>query len=119
MPGVLDEASPLATASHAIAGQGPQGSSARATRAAPLVLREMDAMAEGKQAILEVLDQKALLLPARVHEALDANGRVKYYLSLLQLACAYADTPDAPPVDLSSERERLHIDEPELDGIGG
>jgi hypothetical protein len=74
-------------------------------------------MAEGKQAILEVLDQSALLLPARVHEALDANGRVKYYLSLLQLACAHAGAPDAAPVDLSSERERLHIDDPELDGV--
>jgi uncharacterized protein Yka (UPF0111/DUF47 family) len=74
-------------------------------------------MAEGKQAILEVLEERALLLPACVHEALDANGRVKYYLSLLQLACAHADMPDAPPVDLSTERERLHIDDPELDGI--
>jgi len=74
-------------------------------------------MAEGKQVILEVLDQSALLLPARVHEALDANGRVKYYLSLLQLACAHADAPDAPPVDLSAEREHVHIDDPELDGI--
>ncbi|HTQ41482.1 MAG TPA: DUF47 family protein [Polyangiaceae bacterium] len=74
-------------------------------------------MAEGKQAILEVLDQSALLLPARVHDAIDANGRVKYYLSLLQLACAHADAPDAPPVDLSAERERLHVDEPELDGV--
>lgn len=74
-------------------------------------------MAEGKQAILEVLDQNALLLPARVHEALDANGRVKYYLSLLQLACAHADAPDAPAVDLSGERERLHIADGELDGV--
>ncbi|HEX8794919.1 MAG TPA: DUF47 family protein, partial [Polyangiaceae bacterium] len=75
------------------------------------------ATTEGKQAILEVLDQNALLLPQRVHEALDANGRVKYYLSLLQLACAHADEPDAPPADLAGERERLHIGDRELDDV--
>jgi uncharacterized protein Yka (UPF0111/DUF47 family) len=72
---------------------------------------------EGKQAILEALDQGEVLLPKRVHEALEANARIKYYLSLLQLGCAHADMPEAAPVELSAERTRLGVDEPELDEI--
>jgi uncharacterized protein Yka (UPF0111/DUF47 family) len=71
---------------------------------------------ELKHTILEALDQRALLLPEQVHEALEANARVKYYLSLVQLACAHADEPDAPAVYLADERERLGIG-PELDAV--
>jgi uncharacterized protein Yka (UPF0111/DUF47 family) len=76
-------------------------------------------MTQSKQAILQVLDEKALLLPERIHEAVEANGRVKYYLSLLQMACAHADAPDTPAVELSGERMRLGIDEPDLDAVVG
>jgi uncharacterized protein Yka (UPF0111/DUF47 family) len=69
-----------------------------------------------KQTILEAIGQRALLLPEQVHEALEANARIKYYLSLLQVACAHADAPEAPAADLSSERARLGI-EPELDAV--
>jgi uncharacterized protein Yka (UPF0111/DUF47 family) len=72
---------------------------------------------EPKRTILEALDQRALLLPERVHEALEANARVKYYLSLLQLACAHADALDMPAVDLSDERARLGIPDAELDAV--
>jgi uncharacterized protein Yka (UPF0111/DUF47 family) len=74
-------------------------------------------MTESKHVILEALDQSALLLPERIHDAVEANGRVKYYLSLVQMACAHADAPDVPPVELSEERARVGIDEPELDAV--
>jgi uncharacterized protein Yka (UPF0111/DUF47 family) len=77
----------------------------------------LPAGAHSKHVILEALDQQAVLLPERIHEAIEANGRVKYYLSLVQMACAHADAPDVPPVELSEERARLGIDEPELDAV--
>jgi hypothetical protein len=55
-----------------------------------------------KQTILEVIDRKQFLLPSRMSEALQANARVKYYLSLLQMASAHADDPEAPTIDLAS-----------------
>jgi uncharacterized protein Yka (UPF0111/DUF47 family) len=70
-----------------------------------------------KQTILEALDRRELLLPALVHDALDANARIKYYLSLLQMAAAHAETPDAPAVDLAAERERCGISDQDLDTI--
>jgi uncharacterized protein Yka (UPF0111/DUF47 family) len=72
-----------------------------------------------KQTILEALDQRSLLLPARVHDAMRANARVKYYLSLLQMASAHADDPAAPAVDLAIERERAGLDELSLDAVVG
>jgi len=70
-----------------------------------------------KQTILEVLDRRELLLPALVHDALDANARIKYYLSLLQMAAAHAEAPDEPAVDLAAERERCGITDQYLDTI--
>lgn len=70
-----------------------------------------------KQTILEVLDRRELLLPARVHEALEANARIKYYLSLLQMAAAHAEAPDVPPADLAAERERCGVDDEGLDAV--
>src|SRR5262249_24829835 len=70
-----------------------------------------------KQTILEALDRRELLLPARVHEALEANAWIKYYLSLLQMAAAHAEAPDAPPVDLAGERERCGVADEALDAV--
>jgi uncharacterized protein Yka (UPF0111/DUF47 family) len=70
-----------------------------------------------KQTILEVLDRRELLLPDCVHEALEANARIKYYLSLLQMAAAHAEAPDAPPADLAGERERCGVDDEGLDAV--
>jgi len=70
-----------------------------------------------KRTILEALDRREVLLPALVHDALDANARIKYYLSLLQMAAAHAEAADAPAVDLAAERERCGIADQDLDGI--
>lgn len=70
-----------------------------------------------KQAILEALDRRELLVPARLHDALEANGRIKYYLSLLQMAAAHAEAPDAPAADLAGERRRCGIADEALDAV--
>lgn len=74
-------------------------------------------MGSEKQTIIEALDRRELLLPARVHEAIEANARVKYYLSLLQMASAHADAPETPAIDLAEERKRCGIDDASLDAV--
>jgi uncharacterized protein Yka (UPF0111/DUF47 family) len=70
-----------------------------------------------KTEILRELEQRELLLPDRLHAAIDANSRAKYYLSLLQVARAHADEPDAAAVDLHADRERCAIADAFLDGV--
>jgi uncharacterized protein Yka (UPF0111/DUF47 family) len=70
-----------------------------------------------KQTILEVLDRRELLLPDRVHDALEANARIKYYLSLLQMAAAHAEAPESLLADLADERKRCGVDDEGLDAV--
>lgn len=60
-----------------------------------------DAMVKAR--IVDELGEQALLLPVRVNEALAANDRAKYLMTLLQFARAHADHPDSPATDLSPE----------------
>ena len=73
--------------------------------------------APGKRAIIEALDESRLLLPSLLHQALAANARIKYVLTLLQLARAHADAPEGPVPDLRTERQICGIDEPALDDV--
>jgi len=57
-----------------------------------------------KNQILEAIGEMDLDLPAQIHSALAANERIKYYLSLLQLAATRADHPELPPDTLQRER---------------
>jgi uncharacterized protein Yka (UPF0111/DUF47 family) len=70
-----------------------------------------------KQAIVDLLGERHLLLPELVHDALAANARAKYYFALLQLARAHADLPEAPGPDLRLEREVAGIDDARLDAV--
>lgn len=70
-----------------------------------------------KQSIVAALGEQALILPRLVNEALAANDRFKYRLSLLQLARRHADHPDAPLGDLRPERIAAHIDDARLDEL--
>lgn len=76
-----------------------------------------DLVMNDKQTIIEALDRRQLLLPARIREGMQANARVKYYLSLLQMASTHADDPDAPANDLAPERERCGLDDADLDAV--
>lgn len=73
----------------------------------------------GKSKILEVIGEgkSELLLMERVRRALQANERVKYLLTLLQLAQAQAQSPSPNPDDLSLERRRSGLDDVELDQV--
>ena len=70
-----------------------------------------------KTAIALALDEHGLLLPDLVHQALAANERAKYELSLLQTARAYADAPFGPAADLSADRMRAGIEDTSLDSV--
>jgi len=59
-----------------------------------------------KVAAVEKLGERSLLLPQYVNAGLQANDRVKYYLSLLQAAEAYAISGDGNP-GAALRRERL------------
>jgi uncharacterized protein Yka (UPF0111/DUF47 family) len=72
-----------------------------------------------KRAIVDVLGEQDLLLRELVDAALEANARAKYYFTLLQLARAHAELPDAPPPDLRVEREVAGIDDARLDTVVG
>ncbi|HKN08283.1 MAG TPA: hypothetical protein VJ376_02205, partial [Pseudomonadota bacterium] len=70
-----------------------------------------------KQTIVEALGERALGLPRLINEALAANDRCKYRLSLLQLARRHADAPDAPQGELRAERMAARIEDARLDEL--
>jgi len=72
-----------------------------------------------KQSIVAALGEHGLALPRLIEEALAANDRVKYRLTLLQLARRHADSPDRELPDLRVERKAAHIDDPRLDELPG
>ncbi len=70
-----------------------------------------------KTQILEAIGETDLDRPAQIHAALAANERIKYYLSLLQLALARADHPEQPSDPLRRERLACGIDDRALDNL--
>jgi uncharacterized protein Yka (UPF0111/DUF47 family) len=70
-----------------------------------------------KTTILASLNEKALLLPSLVNRALAANDRVKYRLTLLQAAQAYADQPDEVTSSLRAERLAAGVPDGDLDRV--
>src|SRR5271166_2001155 len=72
-----------------------------------------------KARIVGELGEQALLLPALVNEALAANDRAKYLMTLLQLAREHADHPDLAATDLRQERVACGVADAELDTIVG
>lgn len=70
-----------------------------------------------KAEVLAAIGETGLSRSAAVNAALSANDRVKYLLSLLQLAAAHADQPEQPAASLKRERGACGIDEPSLDGF--
>ncbi len=69
-----------------------------------------------KSSIIEVLGERALLLPQRLADALAANDRLKYYFSLLQAGAARAADPQGPsPPELRAEREAAGVPDAALD----
>jgi uncharacterized protein Yka (UPF0111/DUF47 family) len=69
-----------------------------------------------KSRIVGELGEQELLLPALVNEALAANDRAKYLMTLLQAARQHADQPDLAPADLAPERVACGIEE-DTDGV--
>ncbi len=57
-----------------------------------------------KAAVLAAIGEAELSRPAAVNRALTANDRVKYWLSLLQMAAAHADHPSQPAATMQHER---------------
>jgi uncharacterized protein Yka (UPF0111/DUF47 family) len=70
-----------------------------------------------KAEVLAAIGETRLSRSAAVNAALSANDRVKYLLSLLQMAAAHADQPDQPPASLKRERIACGIDEQSLDAF--
>lgn len=70
-----------------------------------------------KAEVLAAIGETGLSRSAAVTAALSANDRVKYLLSLLQMAAAHADQPEPPPASLKHERIACGIDEPSLDAF--
>jgi len=70
-----------------------------------------------KTRIVAALGESLLLLPFLLNEALTANDRAKYRLSLLQTAKSHADSPDAPFSDLHPERLACGITDASYDDV--
>ena len=64
-----------------------------------------------KEKAVATLGMSSLLLPAWLKLALQANDRIKLYLSLLQAGLQHADAPHQPVTDLSSELAQLGLSE--------
>ena len=67
-----------------------------------------------KDAIIDELGERALLLPSKIGQALSANDRLKVYFTLLQAAERHADHPEDPVPDFLPERRVAGL-EGELD----
>ena len=72
-----------------------------------------------KAGILERIGERSLLLPELINEALAANDRVKYYLTLFQAAYGYAQAPGTRAPDLRNDRECAGVSDESLDRIVG
>jgi hypothetical protein len=72
-----------------------------------------------KTQIVELLGEKALVLPALLNNALVANERAKYVLSLLQMAVGQAEHPQSTAPTLRVEREACGITDASLDHTVG
>jgi len=70
-----------------------------------------------KAAVLAAIGETGLSRSAAVNAALAANDRVKYLLSLLQMAAEHADSPGQTPALLKQERIACGIDETGLDDV--
>lgn len=70
-----------------------------------------------KARIVDLLGEGALTLPAKLGEAVVANERAKYVLSLLQLAATHADNEGAPANSLQRERQACGISDRSLDAV--
>ena len=70
-----------------------------------------------KARIVAALGERRLLLPTLLNEALAANDRAKYRLTLLQTAKAHADSPDEAFSDLRTERLACGIAEAFYDDV--
>ncbi|MCM2359483.1 MAG: hypothetical protein NDI77_15135 [Geobacteraceae bacterium] len=70
-----------------------------------------------KARIVAALGERRLLLPYLLNEALAANERAKYRLTLLQTAKAHADFPDKPFSDLRTERLACGISDASYDDM--
>lgn len=68
-----------------------------------------------KLAVLEAIGEEALSQSARILAGLEANNRLKYFLTLLQTAAEQADHPDREPPSLARERIACGIDDAGLD----
>jgi uncharacterized protein Yka (UPF0111/DUF47 family) len=63
-----------------------------------------------KNAIIDALGERALLLPVRLSEALAANDRLKMCFTLLQAAEHHVEHPDDPVPDFSIEQRVTGLD---------
>ena len=68
-----------------------------------------------KTQIVDLLGERALVLPALLTAALVANERAKYVLTLLQMAASQAENPQAASPSLRQEREACGVVEPDFD----
>lgn len=68
-----------------------------------------------KTLMIDELGEEALLLPQRFEDALVANNRIKFCLTLLQAAEHHANHPDEPTPDLGAERRAAGIRDDGLD----
>ncbi|MBC8019373.1 MAG: DUF47 family protein [Verrucomicrobia bacterium] len=70
-----------------------------------------------KTRIVAALGESRLMLPALLNDALAANDRAKYRLTLLQTAKAHADAPEAVFSDLRTERLACGIADSSYDDV--
>ena len=71
----------------------------------------------GKIEIVESLGEGAILLPALIASALEANDRLKIRLTLLQEASSRAADPGRAPLSLDAERRAVGLDAPAFDAL--
>lgn len=70
-----------------------------------------------KTRIVSALGERQMLLPALLNEALAANERAKYRLTLMQTAKSRADNPDGHFPDLRPERLACGVADAALDDV--
>ena len=72
-----------------------------------------------KAGLLERIGERSLLLPELINRGLEANDRLKYYLTLMQTAYVHAQAPGQEVLDLRSRREASGVSDPSLDEVVG
>jgi hypothetical protein len=80
-------------------------------------MQPRERLAGTKDIILEQIGERGIMLPELINRGLDAIDRLRYFMTLLRHAYAYAERPNQQTPDLRAEREAGGVADASFDDV--